>query len=96
MTKERISLAELAQRKEEYYGARRNDGSNTQLRGNNQSLTCNFVVLFSHACFFLPVELLETSDDSLRRVLNQRGGLVLARVGRYQPWPARVRASSGT
>ncbi|CAI5709224.1 unnamed protein product [Hyaloperonospora brassicae] len=53
MTKERISLAELAQRKEEYY------------------------------------ELLETSDDSLRRVLNQRGGLVLARVGRYQPWPAR-------
>ncbi|CAI5738318.1 unnamed protein product [Peronospora destructor] len=53
MTKERISFAELAQRKEEYY------------------------------------ELLETSDSSLRDVLNQRGGLVLARVGRYQPWPAR-------
>ncbi|EGZ05812.1 hypothetical protein PHYSODRAFT_551242 [Phytophthora sojae] len=53
MTKERISSAELAQRKEEYY------------------------------------ELLATSDSSLREVLNQRGGLVLARVGRYQPWPAR-------
>ncbi|KAL3666827.1 hypothetical protein V7S43_008445 [Phytophthora oleae] len=34
-------------------------------------------------------ELLATSDSSLRDVLNQRGGLVLARVGRYQPWPAR-------
>ncbi|CAH0473284.1 unnamed protein product [Peronospora belbahrii] len=53
MAKARISSAELAQRKEEYY------------------------------------ELLETSDSSLRDVLNQRGGLVLARVGRYQPWPAR-------
>ncbi|KAE9354507.1 hypothetical protein PR003_g3335 [Phytophthora rubi] len=53
MTKDRISSAELAQRKEEYY------------------------------------ELLATSDSSLRDVLNQRGGLVLARVGRYQPWPAR-------
>ncbi|KAH7479723.1 hypothetical protein KRP22_010253 [Phytophthora ramorum] len=53
MTKERISSAELAQRKEEYY------------------------------------ELLASSDKSLRDVLNQRGGLILARVGRYQPWPAR-------
>ncbi|KAG6618972.1 phd zinc finger (c3hc4 type) family protein [Phytophthora cinnamomi] len=53
MTKERISSAELALRKEEYY------------------------------------ELLATSDSALRDVLNQRGGLVLARVGRYQPWPAR-------
>ncbi|KAI9995052.1 hypothetical protein PInf_012044 [Phytophthora infestans] len=34
-------------------------------------------------------ELLATSDSSLQDVLNQRGGLVLARVGRYQPWPAR-------
>ncbi|KAI9908504.1 hypothetical protein PsorP6_003476 [Peronosclerospora sorghi] len=34
-------------------------------------------------------ELLETSDNSLRDALNQKGGLVLARVGRYQPWPAR-------
>ncbi|TDH72927.1 uncharacterized protein CCR75_003101 [Bremia lactucae] len=34
-------------------------------------------------------ELLATSDRSLQDVLNQRGGLVLARVGRYQPWPAR-------
>ncbi|KUF99554.1 GPI-anchor transamidase [Phytophthora nicotianae] len=34
-------------------------------------------------------ELLATSDSSLQDVLNQRGGLILARVGRYQPWPAR-------
>lgn len=34
-------------------------------------------------------EVLATSDNSLQDVLNQRGGLVLARVGRYQPWPAR-------
>ncbi|KAG3095673.1 hypothetical protein PC121_g2710 [Phytophthora cactorum] len=34
-------------------------------------------------------ELLATSDSTLQDVLNQRGGLVLARVGRYQPWPAR-------
>ncbi|OWZ16331.1 hypothetical protein PHMEG_0009888 [Phytophthora megakarya] len=34
-------------------------------------------------------ELLASSDNSLHDVLNQRGGLVLARVGRYQPWPAR-------
>ncbi|CEG48552.1 phd zinc finger (c3hc4 type) family protein [Plasmopara halstedii] len=53
MAKERISSAELAQRKEEYY------------------------------------ELLALCDSSLRDVLNQRGGLILARVGRYQPWPAR-------
>ncbi|KAG7382387.1 hypothetical protein PHYBOEH_010526 [Phytophthora boehmeriae] len=53
MVKERISSAEQALRKEEYY------------------------------------ELLATSDDTLRDMLNQKGGLVLARVGRYQPWPAR-------
>lgn len=53
MVKERISSAEQALRKEEYY------------------------------------ELLASSDSTLRDVLNQRGGLVLARVGRYQPWPAR-------
>ncbi|KAF4319457.1 hypothetical protein BBO99_00005295 [Phytophthora kernoviae] len=53
MVKERISSAEQALRKEEYY------------------------------------DLLATSDDALRDMLNQKGGLVLARVGRYQPWPAR-------
>lgn len=34
------------------------------------------------------------SSEPLRTVLNQRGGLVLARIGSHPPWPARVRGCS--
>lgn len=40
-------------------------------------------------CYLDLTELLADSE-SLRSILNERGGLVLARAGSHPPWPARV------
>jgi hypothetical protein len=74
---------QIARYKAEYYGAE------TWAANGDVGQTGDVVLMAFCGGYLMHVEALE-ENPSLRELLNQHGGLVLARVGSHPPWPARV------
>ncbi len=74
---------QTARYKQEYYGAETTGLTKCRADGSALTVTVNVETELSTETL--------GGDDSLHELLNQHGGLVLARSGSHPPWPARVR-----
>jgi hypothetical protein len=49
-----------------------------------------FIISFIYCLTFFCGVLDALESEDLRAILNERGGILYARVGSHPPWPARV------